>query len=58
VTKPETSSDTFSFSVDFGSADIEALELINEIYLQNIKSIKIAFFSMMSENKDAKRILD
>jgi hypothetical protein len=48
VTKPELSADTFSFSVDFGSADIEAfLDLINEIYLQEIKSLRIGSFSMI-----------
>jgi hypothetical protein len=58
VTKPELENETFSFSVDFGSAGIDAfLELINEIYLQNIRSIHIGSFSIMSENIDAKRIM-
>jgi hypothetical protein len=58
ATKPELENDTFSFSVDFGSADIEAfLELINEIYLQNIESMRIGSNSIMSENTDAKRIM-
>lgn len=54
VTKPELSADTFSFSVDFGSADIEAfLDLINEICLQDIKSLRIGSFSMMDESQNA-----
>ncbi len=52
VTKPEFNNDTFSFSVDFGSADIESfLDLINQIYLQDIKSIRIGSFSMIDERK-------
>lgn len=48
VTKPDLIDNTFSFSVDFGSADIEAFqELINEFYIQNIKSVKIGSFSMI-----------
>ena len=52
VTKPELIADTFSFSVDFGSADIEAfIDLINEIYLQNTKSLRIGSFTMINKSK-------
>ena len=45
VTKPELSKELYSFSVDFGSVDVEAfMDLINEIYLQDIKDIKIGSF--------------
>jgi hypothetical protein len=49
ITRPELKDDTFSFSVDFGSADIEVfLDLLNEIYQQKIKSIRIGSFSMIN----------
>lgn len=48
VTKPELIDNIFSFSVDFGSAHTEAFqELINEFYIQNIKSVRIGSFSMI-----------
>ncbi len=54
VTRPEQSTDSYSFSVDFGSADIEAfLDLINEIYSQDITDLKIGSFSMIDKSKSA-----
>ena len=48
VTKPIETENGFMFSVDFGSAGIEAFnDLINEIYQQGVLSLKIGSFSMI-----------
>lgn len=48
VTKPTETEDGIEFSVDFGSADIEAFnDLINEVYQQGGLSLKIGSFSMI-----------
>jgi hypothetical protein len=52
VTKPKFNNGNYSFSVDFGSAEIEAfLDLINQIYLKEIKLLRIGSFSMMDKRK-------
>ena len=54
VTKPKLNGDSISFDIDFGSADIDAfLDLLDEIYLQNIKSMRIGSFSMLNESRSA-----
>ncbi len=48
VTKPIETDDGMMFSVDFGSAGIEAFnDIINEIYQQGVLSLKIGSFSMI-----------
>ena len=48
VTKLHAEKGNYSFSVDFGSADTEAFfDLIDEIYNQGIKEIRIGSFTMI-----------
>jgi hypothetical protein len=50
VTRPKQSMHDYSFSVDFGSADLQSfLDLIDEIYLQGVKKLKIGSFSMIEK---------
>jgi hypothetical protein len=54
VTRPENAGDQISFSVDFGSADIESIiDLIHEIYLQDVKKLRIGSFSMIDRSNNA-----
>ena len=49
VTKPEENIDHCTFSVDFGSAGVDAfLDLVHEIYLNEVKELRIGSFSMIS----------
>jgi hypothetical protein len=48
VTKPKQTEIGYSFSVDFGTADIEAFfELLDEIANQDVKEVRVGSFSMM-----------
>lgn len=48
VTRPIETDEGMMFSVDFGSAGIEAFnDIINEIYQQGVLSLKIGSFSMI-----------
>ncbi len=50
VTRPEETEEHIQFSTDFGSADIEPfLDLINELYIQQVKLVKIGSFSMIEK---------
>jgi hypothetical protein len=54
VSRPTRCKDTFSFTIDFGSAETESfIDLINEIYLQDVKFVRVGSFSMMNPSNSA-----